>query len=355
VITATYFDGTSTRPHAVTVEADGDFLHIAGDNLRRVEVLRALRFTAAYAHAPSRVDLPGGASLEVPDITEFLSLRKRAGKDQSMVERFEASLRYAVLATLVIIAASAAAYIWGIPLAAELVVDRMPRQYDAQIAGNELEQLERFGMIGAEHALTPREKLLTQRFAALSSTVGINYRLVFRSFKGGPNAFALPDGTILVSDEIEAASKDDDALLFVMAHELGHVRYRHGIKLLARTTLTSIIMSWYVGDVSSALALAAGGIINLSYSRQAESQADEFGRKLLHANGLSTKPAAALFKTLEAMPPVHLFGDKHGAGSSADAAKTDTNKPQHKASLPSYLNTHPPTEERERLLEEDKN
>ncbi len=364
MIAATFFDGRSTRPHPVTLQVEGNFLHVIGANLRRVEVLGALRFTAAYAHAPSRVDLPGNGSLEIADPQAFLELRRRAGRDRGRVEHLETSLRYALLSVVIIVLAGAAGYIWGIPLAAEVIVDRMPRSYDAQLGGDELKQLARFGMIGPDRVATAREKQLTQRFAQLSQGVGVDYHVVYRSFKGGPNAFALPDGTILVSDQMIALAKDDDAMMFVMAHELGHLRYRHGIKSLARTTLTSIIMSWYVGDLSSALAVTTAGLINLSYSRQAEAQADAFGRKLLHEHGVSTKPAAALFKTLEAMPPVNAFKDsqheasssanaKHEAGSSADAKQVAAKAPIPKTSLPSYLNSHPPTEDRARLLEQD--
>ncbi len=386
---AIYFDGKSTRPHAVTLQATDGFLHITGAQVRRVEVLRALKFTVAYAHAPSRVELPGGATLEMASSSEFLELRALCGKAPRLVERLESSAKYALVALVLILLAGAAGYMWGVPLAADLIVEHAPRSLDASIARGSLKQLEQFGIIKPEQPLTAREKRLSQRFAKLTASTEVPYHLQFRSFVGGPNAFALPDGTIVVSSEIEALSDNDDALLFVMGHELGHLRYRHGMKSLARATMTSIIMSWYVGDVSNALAIATAGVANLSYSRQAESEADHFSAHLLHANGLSTKPAAELFRAMENyVPPVPQVVRKDGvtgaakdapqagadaatSSASGKAGAVNSGTPEATASgdgaahrpaprraphphLPSYLSTHPATEDRIKALEEDK-
>ena len=377
MIAAIFFDGKSTRPYAVSLEVADGFLHISSKEVRRVEVLRALKFTVAYAHAPSRVELPDGATLEITDGAAFLELRALCNKAPGMVERFEASGRYALLALVMILLSGAVAYLWGVPLAADLIVEHAPRSLDTRIAQGSLEQLERLGIILPEQPLSEREKRLSQRFAALTSKIDVPYHLQFRSFVGGPNAFALPDGTIVVSSEIEGLSDNDDALLFVMGHELGHLRYRHGMKSLARATMTSIIMTWYVGDVSNALALATAGIANLSYSRQAESEADHFSARLLHANGLSTKPAAELFRAMENYVPPdveagagrvqHKKDANQQADSSAPAAEkpeasSSADKPQKRPTprrsvhvhLPTYLSTHPATEERIKALEDDK-
>jgi Zn-dependent protease with chaperone function len=380
VSAAIFFDGKSTRPHAVTLQVADGFLHISGTEVRRVEVLRALKFTVAYAHAPSRVELPGGATLEIANSQAYLELRALCNKAPGLVERIEASAQYALLALVLILCAGAAGYLWGVPLAADLIVEHAPRSLDASIAKGSLQQLENLHIIKPEQPLTPREKRLSQRFAALTAKTDVPYHLQFRSFVGGPNAFALPDGTIVISSEIEGLSDNDDALLFVMGHELGHLRYRHGMKSLARATMTSIIMTWYVGDVSNALALATAGIANLSYSRQAEAQADHFSAHLLHSDGLSTKPAAVLFHAMENYQPpeddVNMdHASKHnkdgaqGSDRTASAATSGTpeanssgdtsarrrpGRPMARVHLPTYLSTHPATQDRIKALEEDK-
>ncbi len=366
---ATYFDGRSTRAYVVQLAVEGEFLHITGDGVRRIEVLRGLRFTVAYAKAPSRVDLPGGASLEIADPNGFLALRLASGGGPSLVERLEASLRYALAALGVILLAGISAYVWGVPIAADLIVEHAPRSLDARLAKGSIDQLESFGWIGPEEPLTARERTLSTRFAELAAPTGVSYHLIFRSFKGGPNAFALPDGTILMSKEIEDLTDNDDALLFVLGHELGHLRYRHGIKGLARATMTSMIMMWYVGDVSSAVAVATAGVANLSYSRSAEAEADRFGSHLLHQNGLSTKPAAVLFEEMEVWVPKKKESllpdwvkkipgaskrDDNTSGTSGDVTSDKNEAPHKRPMIPTYLSTHPATAERIKMLEQDK-
>ena len=51
------------------------------------------------------------------------------------------------------------------------------------------------------------------------------YQLEFRH--GGyidANAFALPSGIIVMTDELVELAKSDDELISVLAHEIGHVR-----------------------------------------------------------------------------------------------------------------------------------
>ena len=50
------------------------------------------------------------------------------------------------------------------------------------------------------------------------------------------NAFALPGGTVVMTDAIVQAAADkgisDDALVGVLAHEIGHVVHRHGMRMV---------------------------------------------------------------------------------------------------------------------------
>jgi Zn-dependent protease with chaperone function len=265
-----------------------------------------------------------------------LPLRTALAGRTGRVELFESSWRYAIASLAVIAFFAVAAFVWGIPLAAEHIVALAPRSLDAQLGRNTLRQMESFGIIGPPRNLTPREQVLSARFAKLTAQSSVPYALDFRSFPMGPNAFALPDGTIVVSSEIEALTKDDDAMMFVMAHELGHVYYRHSVKLLARATLTSILLAWYAGDVSNALAVATAGAINLRYSRDAESQADAFAIQQLHAAHISTQPAAELFRAMQ-------------SGGPPDSSGKTPKRPH--AELPGYLDSHPATADRIRALE----
>lgn len=60
---------------------------------------------------------------------------------------------------------------------------------------------------------------------------GVNYRLLFRrGGRVGADAFALPSGAIIVTDELIALAKHEYEVVAVLAHEIGHVRNRHGLR-----------------------------------------------------------------------------------------------------------------------------
>ncbi len=49
----------------------------------------------------------------------------------------------------------------------------------------------------------------------------------------GANAFALPSGIVVMTDELVELAKTDDELVAVLAHEIGHVRGRHALRQTA--------------------------------------------------------------------------------------------------------------------------
>ena len=150
-----------------------------------------------------------------------------------------------------------------------------------------------------------------------------------------------------MSDELVAlAGDDDEALLTVLAHELGHLAHRHSMHALVQTALFSALAAWYFGDVSTFVASAGAGLTALRYSRAAENAADIYALRMMQANGVPTRPAAELFK--------RLAGDVVGAKTAPDK---DSAKAPRKAGIaaqvevPEYLSTHPDVRARIALFE----
>ncbi len=67
------------------------------------------------------------------------------------------------------------------------------------------------------------------------------YSLNFREGGAiGPNAFALPSGTIILTDElVDIAGDDNDMVLAVLAHEIGHVDKKHSLRQIYRAAGTA--------------------------------------------------------------------------------------------------------------------
>jgi len=111
-----------------------------------------------------------------------------------------------------------------------------------------------------------------------------------------PNAFALPGGKIFLLDGLIQKADSPDEIAGVLAHELGHVKHRDHLRQLIQTGGTSFLFGLLFGDVSGAGAVifTSRTLLNASYSREAEQNADEFAIDVMHKLGRSPKPMGDL-------------------------------------------------------------
>ncbi len=111
-----------------------------------------------------------------------------------------------------------------------------------------------------------------------------------------PNAFALPGGKVFLLDGLMQKADSPDEIAGVLAHELGHVKHRDHLRQLIQTGGTSFLFGLLFGDVSGAGAVvfASRTLLNASYSREAEQNADDFAIDVMHRLGRSPKPMGDL-------------------------------------------------------------
>lgn len=123
------------------------------------------------------------------------------------------------------------------------------------------------------------------------------YTILFRaSEKMGANAFALPDGTIVITDELVRLMADHpDALFSIILHEIGHVEHRHSMRYIAETLATSVLVNYLFGDISGIVDLFVGmsaTVASNQFSQKLEWQADNFALETLRNNNESTESFA---------------------------------------------------------------
>jgi Zn-dependent protease with chaperone function len=123
------------------------------------------------------------------------------------------------------------------------------------------------------------------------------------------NAFALPGGPMFVFTGTLNGSDNEAQLAGVMAHEMAHVILRHGTNQVSKANLIQLpamLAGAAVGDGSIVGQLAQLGIgigansILLKYSRDAETQADAMGARILAETGYNPIEMARFFEKLEA-------------------------------------------------------
>jgi Zn-dependent protease with chaperone function len=220
------------------------------------------------------------------------------------------------------------AYFWALPRVAKEIAYRIPRRVLTVMDDQFLKTFDH-RLLYPSDLSTARQQALTGRLEAMQLPPGamLPSRILFRSSPQlGPNAFALPGGSVLVLDEIVELSDDDDEIIGVLAHEMGHVTERHAVRQMLQGSAVTLAMLWYVGDVSNLLATAPSTLLETRYSRDFERRADAFAMRMLTLNGIPSTRLADMLGLLE---------QAHKQRSAAE--KTD---------WPDYLSTHPNTQER---------
>ncbi|WP_338845122.1 M48 family metalloprotease [Massilia sp. W12] len=149
------------------------------------------------------------------------------------------------------------------------------------------------------------------------------------------NAFALPGGFIGVHSGLLLAAQNESELASVLSHEIGHVAQRHIARMLgqqkqdALIPLAAMVLAVLAArsNPDASLGIMAGGETlalqrQMSFSRDAEREADRLGFQLLQEAGFDTSGMVAFFKRMQ----------------NATRAYTDN--------TPAYMRSHPLTTER---------
>jgi Zn-dependent protease with chaperone function len=323
---AEYFDGRSAQAHAVTLRSHGGELLIDGDGIALRVPLRRVRWPERQRHGTRRIVLDDGGTLRCQDAAAFDAFARAAGAGESITVRVQQSWRGTLVAIVALIVVIAAGYRWGLPVAARGVLAFVPSSVDESIGSAAYDTIASWFLKPTQVAPERRQRLSKAFEQAMRQAhprgVGAAVQLRFHAApRVGPNAFALPGGIIVVTDELlQRLPEQDDVVLGVLAHELGHVRQRHGMRLLVQTTLLGAATSVAIGDFSTLLAGLPALLGQLGYSRDFEREADDEAIALLRANGVSPLVMVTLFEVLAQPAPSAHGASAPTSGASAPAA-----------------------------------
>lgn len=299
-------------------------MHVEGDGISRFESLSLVSISGKLGSAPRKFVFEDGAAMEIASNSE---LDRALGQTPlGWVAELESRWTYAVAALIATVMVLMAGYMWGLPAASRYVALRMPEKLTAKIGDGALEFLDSHFFAASQIDEAGQQRILG-RLRAMHSPGGNlpSHRVLFRSGRHtGANALALPNGVIVVTDQLVKLASSDEEVLAVLGHELGHLKERHSLRALLQGSVVAIVVAWYAGDVSSIAAGLPALLLQTGYSRDFEREADAFGAQFMVANGLAPEHLASLLEKLE---------ESHAGGTP-----------------PPYLSTHPATKDRAEAL-----
>jgi predicted Zn-dependent protease len=301
-----FFDGLSSRARRARLNVSGQQVQafdaqdgslLASCNLAHIQWPERTRHGARMAHWPD------GQSMQVAvdQNAQWDAWVQAHVRSDSLVVRAQQSWRAVLVSMALVVAAVWAGYTWGLPAAARAVVSFVPHSIDQSLGEQSMRQIDAEWM--APSKLPPETQArLRERFAqGVAQAYGKaapEYRLEFRQSKIGPNAFALPGGTMVMTDELVELVKDEDVVLGVLGHELGHVSQRHGMRQLVQVGLMQAALGVVFGDYGSWLATAPLVVGAMGYSRDHEREADQAAITFMHGAGISPKVMVKFFQAV---------------------------------------------------------
>lgn len=305
---ADFFDGKSSKKSAVQVTVYPGIIELTSAEVgRRQFAIKALVISPRIGKISKRViRLPEDASIEFDGdelINAVLQQKPSHMGFHSIAYMMENSWRWIFITTVVCLGFVYSFFVFGIPSIARHVAYSMPVETDRSLGLGTLKTLDR--VVFSPTSLSEQiQQRLRDRFAKMTAEVkgDFHFKLAFRRGGNiGPNAFALPSGIIVMTDEMVELSKNDDEIVAILAHEIGHVVHRHSLRTVIQNSATGIIIALFLGDASAVSSLAASlptVLVHSKYSRDFESEADDYALVYLRSHQISPLVFANIMQRL---------------------------------------------------------
>lgn len=303
MINARYFDGRTAIAHDAQVDIGADTLVIeaAGDrHIWRYPELRRADDGNGRIILKRKPDSGERISLEM-DATAAL----RAVAPNLFKPHAQGVERPGVVVGVVAVAWSIAAlFLVGVPYAADPIARYMPAHYREQIGDVAWAQVDNFSQY-CDDSDEAEAILNGVAFRIMEASDVAQRDQIWITIVDAPipNAFALPDNSIIVTDELIAMAEHPDEVVAVLAHEIAHIERNHVMQGIVRQIGAGIFFDVMFGGAGAgqAIALASMNLSSLRYTRDDETEADTRGFAFLDAAGINPGPIAALFDRLSEM------------------------------------------------------
>lgn len=331
-----YFDGqTSTHIEAI-LRYNKSIVQITDldNNLLREYLWDDVRVDPPLGKIKRVIKFKTDEKFETSEFDKIKYLEEHTGDNRflNIVDFFERRWKLVFICLIGMVTFVAWFTAYGIPFTAKIAAHSLPVEIMDSVSKETMDILDKrlFKPTKLDKDKLKHYKELFNDLLKSNNTGKYKYQIKFRSCpRIGPNAFALPSGTIVVTDQLIKILKNDMELTGILMHEIGHVEKRHGLRSIIQNAGVFLIVSVIVGDVASITSLAASLptlFINTGYSRQFEREADLYSAVYFHKNNLDNKPMRDILQRLT---------KKHPKSSKAA----------------SFISTHPLTEDRLKFFE----
>jgi Zn-dependent protease with chaperone function len=204
------------------------------------------------------------------------------------IDRCIASPRAAWVAAVLWVIVPIVFVLEGLPRLSVAISHSIPVSYEKRLGEFVLAQLNVMLTRDSSREPLERQQRLQQRFTAMAKLAKLpDAKLLMRS--GTVNAVALPGNTVVLMDGL-VRRLNDDQVMAVVAHELGHLHHRHAMQRMVSIGMVEGLVETLAGGNSQASkvgSMFSSALLNSAYSRSQEREADTYAIELLKRQGES--------------------------------------------------------------------
>lgn len=346
-----WYDGVSSQAVDAVLQISGaGTLELVAGDARMCLQWAEISVDSRLGNAPRRINFPDGGAFETSDNDAVDRIVRALGTPSSnWLHGFETNWRLLAAVSVFLIALGWGLFKYGIPAASKSIAAVISPSILETLGRETLAGIDRIGLDATTLNNTRRETVAAHfvtivRAADMTDvTCQIEFRSAANTF--GPNAFALPPCVIVLTDELVNIAINDDELIAVLAHEIGHIKNRHTLRRIIQDTFLTFIFMLMTGDatqISATLAAAPAVLMELGYARDMEREADLFAADYMRAEGIPLRAFPSILRRMET------WRVEDRCGGEVCAANEERGEDTR---LFDYFSTHPSSDERAAMFE----
>lgn len=345
MIKGIYFDGKTSEKKEVLLSYDDvgrvSFAGIPQSSLG----FDSLTISSRIGNTPRYITLPGGSQFETDDNDAVDQMIKRFSSNKSALSlHYLESAKTIVLTTVVLVVLFGWLFVhYGIPHFSRQLADMLPAEASQMLGQGVLETMDDHWFKESELS-AQRQQELNRLFSDIVGAIRVDQSIRLEYRKGGmlkANAFALPDRTIVFTDELIELAEDDMEIASIMLHEIGHLEERHSVRSALQQFSLAMFVMVVTGDVSTSSSVITAipfMLVQAGYSQEMEWEADSYALNYMRQQDIDSNHFANIMSRLAA---------SHNEQTETDGKNAET-------SIKDYFSSHPASRDRiSRFRQED--
>ena len=321
----------------------------------------SVEISSRIGNTPRYLNFPDGSQFETNDndaIDEIVNTFSTS-VFKGVIHKLESAKPFVLFTVISVIVFGWLFIQYGIPFVSKQIADRLPEEASQYMGQGVLDIMDEQWF--SETTLSKKKQTELQRlFNDLKTNIDGShyYKLIFRNGGSiGANAFTLPDGTIVFTDELINLTDNNLDIAAIMLHEIGHLKNRHSLRATIQQSGLAIFIIAITGDVSTSSSIITAipfMLVKSGFSQDMETEADSYALNYMQKYNIDPEHFANMMEKLQAS-----FSDEYHSclkeSKKPDAAiqcinlavkQNKLNDKEQSKELLDYFSTHPGAKER---------